>query len=724
MPGPAFCGRVLFVCGPAAPAGRTGAGACATLFCANSNKTRPAFCIPCAAVLRYKFQAMSQTTCILPDVPPATVLYERMVSIRTFETLMEEEAAAGRLPGTFHSSIGQEAVAVGGCACLTHDDLVVSNHRGHGHFLAKGGDPFRIMAELYGREAGYSGGKGGTQHMAGVDVGFMGSNGITGGGIPVATGLALALQRRNKPNVTLCFFGDGAANQGVFHESLNMAALWRLPIIYLCENNGWGMSTPVEQATAGPSIAHRGEAYGLLYKVIDGNDVEAVIDNVRAALTMVLHRQAPVLLECRTWRVRGHSRSDRNLYRDKATDEQWRQRDPIGVLRARLLKRKLAAETDLERIEQRVRDRLQDALRRCRELPPAAAEHATTKVFATAQEPAPAAAKHEHTIELKPYWQAIQEAMCAAMDRDERYFVFGEDVAEYGGCFKVTRGMAERYGTQRVVNTPISEAGLAGVCLGAAMGGVRPIGEIMFMDFVLLAADQLLNHAAKFHYIYNGQIKVPLVIRTPMGGYRGYGATHSQCLDALLMKLPGLRVVTPWSPRDAKGLLATCLAGDDPVVFVEHKALYGTTGPVPLAEERIPLGQANVVRAGKDITLCANSYMVSLALQAAELLSKQNVNAEVIDLRCLAPLDRETVAKSAARTQALVIVEEGHLTGGLGAELAASVQELAFGYLDAPILRVAAADVPIPAAPELERAVLPSAAKIVAAAKKALEARG
>jgi 2-oxoisovalerate dehydrogenase E1 component len=674
---------------------------------------------------------MSRTTTILPQIPAPLYLLEQMVTIRTFETVMEDESKAGRLPGTFHSSAGQEAVAVGACASLTHDDLIVSNHRGHGHFIAKGGDLVRIMAELFGREHGYSGGKGGTQHMAGVEVGFMGSNGITGGGIPIAAGLAMSLLRREKPNVAISFFGDGAANQGSFHETLNMAAIWKLPVIFICENNGWAMSTPVREVTAGPSVAHRGEAYGILYKMIDGNDVEAVLDHVRGALTMVMHGEAPTLLEFRTWRMKGHSRSDQNLYRDKNLESEWQKRDPIARYKQKLLDKKRATPADFERVDARVKKKIEDALQKCRDLPPARPQTAFEKVYATVpaipdsstsrRMPAVSA---EPEFETKPYWQAIQEAMCEAMDRDSRYFVFGEDVAEYGGCFKVTRGMWERYGKDRVINTPISEEAIVGLCIGAAMGGLKPIGEIMFMDFILLALDQLANHAAKFHYIYNGQIKVPLVLRTPMGGYRGYGATHSQCLDTLLMKTPGLRVVTPWSPRDAKGLLKTCLVGDDPVVFIEHKALYGTTGPVPKLEEAIPLGKANIVRAGKDITLCANSYMVSLSLQAAELLSKDGIEAEVIDLRCLAPLDRETVAQSAARTQALVIVEEGHLTLGLGAEIAASVQEMAFGYLDSPILRVAASDVPIPSSTELERAVLPNVEKIVATVKKALEARG
>ncbi|MGD0088906.1 MAG: dehydrogenase E1 component subunit alpha/beta [Planctomycetota bacterium] len=692
---------------------------------------------------------MSRTTIILPHVPPPLTLYERMFLIREFETVMEEEARAGRLPGTFHSSLGQEAVAVGACANLTHDDLVVSNHRGHGHFIAKGGDVFRMMAELFGCEAGYSGGKGGTQHMAGVDVGFMGSNGITGGGLPVATGLALALQMRERPNVVICFFGDGAANQGTFHESLNMAAIYKLPVIYLCENNGWAMSTPVGEVTAGNSIAHRGEAYGILYKCVDGNDVEAVMETVRSAVLMVHHGAAPTLVECRTWRVKGHSRSDQNLYRDKETDRQWQERDPLARFKARILKRGTATAADIQAVEAKARAKIAGALARCRELPPARPESAFEKVYAPALlSQASSAALAASQVQPggtafpgcpdrleslshqavpcaeKAYWQAIQEALCEAMDCDSRYFIFGEDVAEYGGCFKVTRGLLARYGKQRVINTPISEAAIIGVGIGAAMGGLRPLTEIMFMDFMLLAGDQLCNHAAKLHYIYNGQVRIPLLVRTAMGGYRGYGATHSQSLDSLLMKFPGLRVVTPWSPRDAKGLLKTCLRGEDPVVFVEHKALYGTTGPVPLQEEYIPLGKANIVRAGKDVTLCANSYMVSLSLQAAELLAREGLEAEVVDLRCLAPLDRETVAQSAAKTQALVVVEEGHFTLGLGAEIAASVQELAFGYLDAPILRVAAADTPIPSAIGLESAVLPSVAKIIAAVKKVLAARG
>lgn len=679
-----------------------------------------------------------RTTIILPEVPSSPILYERMCLIREFETVMEEEARAGRLPGTFHGSTGQEAVAVGVCAALRREDLIFSTHRGHGHYLAKGGDPFSLMAELYGKEAGLSGGKGGTQHFADPKVGFMGANGITGGGIPAATGAALALARQGKQNAVVSFFGDGAANQGVFHESVNLAALWKLPIVYLCENNGWGMSTPTSQVVAGGSLARRGEAYGILYKVVDGNEVEEVLDNVRAALMMVLQGAGPVLLECRTWRKRGHSRSDDCFYRDREEEKRWEARDPLKLFRAKLSARKRLTPEELDAAEEKARRRVSEARHRCAELPPARPETAFIGVFAPRKKPAATisaearatatatAEKHDGprpATEEKDYRQALNETLAEALEADERVFLLGEDLGRYGGCFKVTRGLRERFGKERVVDTPISEAALTGTALGAALCGLRPVLEIMFMDFMVLALDQLFNHAAKIRYIYGDRLHVPLVIRTPMGGYRGYGATHSQCLEALLMKMPGLRVFAPWSPADAKLMLKTALAGEDPTVVVEHKRLYSARGPVPTVVEPNPELKPAVVRPGRDVTVCAHSYMVTAALAAADKLAGEGIEAEVMDLRQLAPAVPEPVAESAARTQGLVVVEEGHLTGGVGAEIAAAVQELAFGYLDAPILRVAAADVPLPAAPELERAVLPNAEKIAAAARKSVRSR-
>jgi pyruvate/2-oxoglutarate/acetoin dehydrogenase E1 component len=312
-----------------------------------------------------------------------------------------------------------------------------------------------------------------------------------------------------------------------------------------------------------------------------------------------------------------------------------------------------------------------------------------------------------------PYWQALQEALREEMTRDERVFLIGEDIGVYGGAFGVTRGMLTDFGSERVRCTPVSEAAIVGTAIGAALTGMRPIAEIMFMDFLTLAMDQLTNHAAKFHYVYGPQARVPLVIRTPAGGWRSYGPTHSQSLEGWFLHVPGVKIAVPSTPADAKGLLKTAIRDDNPTLFVEHKLLYATTGPVPDGEHFVPFGAAAVRREGTDVTLVAYSYLAGIALGAAEELAAAGVSAEVIDLRTLAPLDTETIIASVQKTGRLITIEEGHRTGGVGAEITAQIAEHAYEYLDAPIRRVAAHDVPIPFSYPLEQIVLPSKESII-----------
>ena len=311
------------------------------------------------------------------------------------------------------------------------------------------------------------------------------------------------------------------------------------------------------------------------------------------------------------------------------------------------------------------------------------------------------------------YWQALQEALQQEMRRDPRVFLLGEDIGAYGGAFGVTRGLLAEFGPERVRCTPISEATIVGAATGAAVTGMRPVVEIMFMDFLTLTMDQLANHAAKFRYMYGPQAHVPIVIRTPAGGGRSYGATHSQSLEAWFLHVPGLKVVAPATPADAKGLLLTAIRDDNPVLFVEHKLLYATTGPVPDEDEPIVIGEAAVRREGQDVTIVAYSFHLGMALQAAEDLAPHGIDAEVIDLRSLVPLDTETIVGSVRKTGRLVCVEEGTRTGGVGAEIAARVAEHAYEYLDAPIRRIAAPDIPIPFSPPLEQAALPTREVIV-----------
>jgi pyruvate/2-oxoglutarate/acetoin dehydrogenase E1 component len=311
------------------------------------------------------------------------------------------------------------------------------------------------------------------------------------------------------------------------------------------------------------------------------------------------------------------------------------------------------------------------------------------------------------------YWQAVQEALREEMVRDPRVFLMGEDIGVYGGAFGATRGLLAEFGAERVRCTPISEATIVGAGVGAAVTGMRPVVEIMFMDFVTLAMDQIANHAAKFRYMYGPQARVPLVIRTPAGGGRSYGATHSQSLEAWFLHVPGLKVIAPATPADAKGLLKSAIRDDNPVLCVEHKLLYATTGPVPDGDVTEPLGQAAIRREGTDVTLVTYSYYVGVALQAAEALARDGIEAEVVDLRTLVPLDTETVLDSVRKTGRLVCIEEGTRTGGVGAEIAARVAEEAYEYLDAPIRRVATPDIPIPFSPVLEDAALPKVDGII-----------
>ncbi len=310
------------------------------------------------------------------------------------------------------------------------------------------------------------------------------------------------------------------------------------------------------------------------------------------------------------------------------------------------------------------------------------------------------------------YAEAVRTALVEEMERDERVILLGEDIALYGGAFRVTRDLVKRFGPERVINTPISENSFVGVAVGAAMTGMRPVVEIMFMDFIALAMDQLTNHAAKLHYIYGGQVRVPMVVRAPAGAGRGYGASHSQSLEAWFVHTPGLKVVAPATPRDARALLKAAIRDPNPVLFIENKLLYGTRGEVPEDEDVGELGRAAVVREGEDLTLVAYSRMTALALEAAEELAQEGIECQVVDLRTLAPLDEETLVASVKKTSRAVIVEEDTRRGGVGAEVAAILADRAFGSLDSPIRRVACEDVPIPCSPALERAVLPSVEKI------------
>jgi 2-oxoisovalerate dehydrogenase E1 component len=667
-------------------------------------------------------------------------MLRQIMEIRAFENNIANLLNKAILKGASHLYAGQEAVAVGAISVLRDDDLITSTHRGHGHAHAHGDKAAKtseekqnhfnkMMAEVLGKSGGYCKGKGGSMHIADVMHGNLGATGIVGGNIPVAVGAALAQTLQGTDRVVLCFFGEGASNTGNFHESLNMASIWNLPVVFIAENNMYAMSVPWKKASKLPDIAERASAYGIPGEVVDGMDVL----DVRAATIRAVERarrgEGPTLIEAKTYRWYGHSHSDPRAYRTKEEEAEWRKRDPITVLREKLKETAFLTDEEFETLEVQVKDKLSRAMEFSESSPEPSPDELYVDVYAPAiigESEANVERKLRDRVRSDPdmrmisYAQALQEALREEMLRDERVFLMGEDIGVYGGAYGATRGLIQEFGDWRVLDTPISEASIGGAAVGAAMAGMRPVTEIMYVDFTPLAMDQIANQGAKNRYMFGGKTKVPMVVRTEGGAGRAIAAHHSQSLEALWTHFPGIYVVMPSTPYDAKGLLKAAIRDDNPVMFIEHKMLYKEKGPVPEEEYIIPFGIADIKRPGKDITLVTYSRMVLRALEAAQILEKEGIDVEVIDLRTLRPLDINTVAASVKKTGRMVGVTEAYENTSFINELMMQVNEVAFDWLDAPMVRVAAANVPIPRAEILEDLAIPNVGRIVEACKKVI----
>lgn len=645
-----------------------------------------------------------------------------MVRIRRFEEKAIDLFKAGVIKGTAHSYAGQEAIAAGVCAHLRDSDSIGSYHRGHGHCIAKGARLDHMMAELMGRATGYSGGLGGSMHIADLDKNILGANGIVGATMPIGVGAALAAKMRGRDDVTVAFFGDGAANQGVFHEAMNLAAVWHLPMLFVCENNHYALNTSFRSTTSVPQIADRAVAYGVPGVTIDGNDVVAVWRVVGEAVARARRGDGPTLIEAMTWRWGPHSmRANLREPRADAEMSAWKARDPIPALRDRIVAQTMIEEAALSDVELRADQEISEAIAFGEEGAEPTIESAEAAIYAPSPVHVEPEAKGERLI---TFAEALNEALAQEMDHDPSVFILGEDIAETGGIFQVTKGLSDRFGRERVRDTPISESTFCGAGLGAAISGLRPIVEVQIFDFVTLMMDMLVNQAAKFRFMNGGKGKVPLVVRGPQGGGIRLAAQHSQSLEAWFTHVPGLKVVGPSTPFDAKGLLVAAIRDDNPVVFLENKLLYlGAPGPVPTELYAIPLGKADVKRRGRDVTVLATMSMVGKALQAATMLEHEGISIEVIDPRTLRPFDEETLLESVRRTNRLVVAHEGWKSGGFGAEISALVMEKAFDWLDAPVERVGGLDMPMPFNDRLEAQVIPSQDSIITAVKKTLGRR-
>jgi len=639
--------------------------------------------------------------------------YRRMVLIRKMEERIAVLYSQGVVPGFVHLSVGQEAVAVGTLFRARDDDVITSTHRGHGHVLAKGLDPAGMFAELMGRETGTNRGRGGSMHVADPTLGIFGANGIVGAGLPIAVGAAHALRAKGSDAVAIAFFGDGAVATGAFHEAVNLAALWRLPVVFVCENNGFSeFSRTSEQHAVG--LASRAVGYGLPFRSVDGNDVEAVEEALRAVLDEVRGGGGPQFVEAVTLRVRGHYEGDPQSYRASETSGLA---DPLTVARARLAALGVGAD-ELDLVDDEVAREVAAAEKFAAESPspdPATVlDFVTSPRLAVSERVVPAAATKPVSTS-----RILRQAMRDALADDPAVFLAGIDVGG-GNVFGLTRGLATEF-PGRVLDTPISETAIMGLGVGAAMAGLRPVVELMYLDFLGTCLDQLMNQAAKLRFMTGGAVTVPMVVRTQFGSGRSSGSQHSQSLETLLAHIPGLTVVMPSTAEDAYGLLRTAIEDDNPVVFIENRLLYERKATMPTPDHRVPLGKARITRPGTDLTIVSWSRMAQLSLRAAETLAAEGIDAEVVDLRTIAPLDRETVLESLGRTNRLMIVHEAVTEFGVGAELAALAVDEGFWSLDAPVLRVGAPSAPAPYAPSLERVWIPGEADIVSAARRLAE---
>ncbi|WP_228561519.1 alpha-ketoacid dehydrogenase subunit alpha/beta [Catenulispora rubra] len=631
-------------------------------------------------------------------------MYRRMRRIRRFEERASDLYKATEIPGFLHLSIGQEASAVGACWPLTERDGITSTHRGHGHVLAKGLDTASMMAELMGKDAGTCHGRGGSMHIADPGLGIYGANGIVGAGLPIAGGVATAAKLRGAGDVVVAFFGDGAVAQGMFHEAVNLAAVWDLPVVFFCENNHYSEFSPASTQHRA-SLSARAAGYGIAYEHVDGNDVVAVAQTMGEIVRRLRGGGGPVLVEAETYRWHGHYEGDPERYRSPEEVAAAKERDPLLIARRRLEAVGVGVSL-VDAVDEEIDKEIEAAIDWARGMPEPAVESLYDYVSAprpAIPEPAPVPADAEIFRSMDAVRLALEHELAA----DPDVFIAGIDVGDGGNVFGLTRGLAHAF-PGRVRDTPISESAILGAAVGAAMAGMKPVVEVMYMDFIGVCLDMLLNQAAKLRFMTGGRASLPLVVRTQFGAGRSSGSQHSQSLEALLAHIPGLTVVMPSNPADTYGLLRAAIQDPNPVVFVENRLQYGFKAPRPPVDHLVPLGKAKVVREGADVTLVSWSRMVQDCLRAAEQLAGEGVSVEVIDLRTISPLDRETVLASLAKTSRLVIVHEAVRDFGVGAELAAMAVDEGFWHLDAPVTRVAPPATPAPYAPSLERAWLPS----------------
>ena len=638
--------------------------------------------------------------------------YRTMQLIRQSEEQLARSHQRGLVHGACHTYVGEEAIAAGVFAHLRVDDVVFSTHRGHGHALAKGLHPRELIAELYGRETGCSQGRGGSMHLFKPEIGLMGTSGIVGPCILQACGGGYTFKIKKTDNVAVACFGDGGVNNGAFHEGLNMASIWNLPVIFVCENNQFATEVPFEYASGIPDVGRRASNYGIPGYEVDGDNVLEIYRIAGEAINRARSGGGATLIECKTYRTRAHAEGMGDFtYRTRENVEEWKERCPIQRLRRTLKDKGTADATELDAIDEEIRGLVSESHQFAEASSYPDGKTATDHVYSGAatdsiSEP-PSKGDRETT-----FVGATLEALDAAMAADDTIFVMGEGSGVRGGNFMTTYGLFEKYGADRLCDTPICERGFVGLGGGAAMSGTRPVIDCMFFDFINDSFGELVNQIAKMQYMSSGRLKMPILVRGCVGIGHSAATHHSGNYHSIYSQIPGLRVVMPATPYDAKGLFTHALQCTDPVLFLEHRELMAIKGPVPEEPYEIPFGKAAVVREGTDLTVVALALMRHHAEKVAARLADESVSVEIIDPRSVSPLDLETILESVHKTGRLLVVDEVFAPCSMASEIAARVADAGFDDLDAPIKCLNGAFAPTPYSPTLEKEIVPNVESI------------
>ncbi len=680
-------------------------------------------------------------------------LYEKLWLVREFDERVSILHKQGKIVGGAYSGRGQEAIQVGACQILVEGDVIFPLHRDLGVPLLRGVDPGSFVAQLLGRRDGLSGGRDSFLHSGDPRHGVIGATSMLAATLPVAAGVALAYKLKKRPHIAVALFGEGSTSRGDFHEALNFAGIHKLPVLFVCENNYYAYSTPTRLQMPVETVAERAEAYGMRGVRVNGNDLLRVLNVMEDCARRARSGEGPALIECLTYRIHGHSEHDPARYRAEDELTEWSGRDPIELFELHLSKRGHDVPALREEVRDRVRAIADQAIAFAEASPLPEPADAYGAIWADPVElplpPAPAgesqAAAAEAESEGLPvrsqlpegtmswvvserapapkegssYIEAIRLALDEEMASDPNVILLGEDIGSLGGAFGVTKGLIEKYGEERVIDTPISESLIIGASVGAGIAGMRPVAEMQFADFISCGFDQLVNTAATMSYRHAGKVPARIVVRAPAGARIHGGLFHSQNVESFFLSTPGIKIVAASTAADARGLLRSAIRDDNPVIFLEYKYLYRREkSDLAAVSPMVPIGVAAMRREGSDLTILTYGPTLPICLEAAGTLAAEGTEAEVMDLRTLKPLDMDAIRRSIGRTGRLLIVHEDRRFCGIGAEIAARVSEEMFDSLDAPILRVATPDVHYPYSPPLEEEVLPSVEKVLEAARK------